>query len=241
MWQIFKRELSAYFISPAAYALSAVYLGLSGWIFLYLLRENLYTPRTGPSIFALAAAFWLPLLIAGATMRLFAEERQSGTLETLLTAPVTDGAVVGGKYLAALSFVLGQVLLATVPMWALRMGALHLTTFDAAGLAGALLMLALLGASGTALGTLVSLCTRHQSVAMALTLTALAAPYLLYLAGAQVLPSLRWHFGGFPIETQLLDFARGVIDFRWVLLHLSVMVLSLFFCVRILEARLWRR
>lgn len=229
------------FSSPTAYVLSAIYLGLSGWVFLYLLRENRYTPQTVQGLFALSAAFWLPLLIAGATMRTFAEERQNGTLESLLSAPVGDGAVVGGKFLAAYGFVLTQLLLCTLPVWGLRFGAHHLTGFDGGGMIGAWLMLATLGAAGTALGVLMSMCTRHQSVAMALTLAALTAPYLVYLAGSQMVPGLRQFLGGYPVEAQLLAFSRGRIDFRWLVLNLSLCAGCLFLATRILEARLWRR
>lgn len=227
--------------SPAAYALSAVFLGLSGWVFVYLVSENLYTPRTVPSLYALSTAFWLPLLIAGITMRVFAEERQSGTLETLLTAPVSDAQVVLGKFLAAFGFILLQLLLSTLPVFWLARVARLLTTLDGAGMTGALVILAAMALSGTAIGVLVSLSTRHQSVAAALTLALLLLPYLLFLAAAQAFPGWRRYLGGYPVEETILRFARGTIDPRWLVLHCSIALMALFACVRLLEARLWRR
>src|SRR5436190_14649563 len=109
---LIRRELSAYFYSPIAYVVLFVFLAVTGYLF-YLTLEQL--TETGPRGFAYAmeimtgnTAFWLvylfipPLL----TMRLFAEERSSGTLEMLLTAPIRDWQVVFAKYVACFIFYL---------------------------------------------------------------------------------------------------------------------------------------
>src|ERR1700722_18796984 len=107
---LIRRELAAYFVSPIAYVVLVVFLVVTGH--LLALTFNLLT-TTGPkgaewpmqSMFA-DERFWLVFLFIPPllTMRLFAEERSSGTLEVLMTAPLRDWQVVLGKYLACLTF-----------------------------------------------------------------------------------------------------------------------------------------
>src|SRR5262249_34071355 len=107
---LIRREFSAYFFSPIAYVVLAVFLAITGHLF-YLTLEQL--TETGPrgvaypmEIMVGNVAFWLVFLFIPPllTMRLFAEERSSGTLEMLLTAPVRDWQVVFAKYVACFAF-----------------------------------------------------------------------------------------------------------------------------------------
>ncbi len=110
IWAIIRRELIAYFSSPLAYIVMTAFLLMQGYIF-YLIVSFLNNPQTpamtplrlffGGTIF-----FWLFLLfvVPVITMRLIAEERRSGTIEVLLTSPVTEAQVVIGKFVAALIF-----------------------------------------------------------------------------------------------------------------------------------------
>src|SRR5437764_14609697 len=109
---LIRREFSAYFYSPIAYVVLAVFLAVTGHLF-YLTLEQL--TETGPrgiaypmEIMVGNVAFWLVFLFVPPllTMRLFAEERSSGTLEMLLTAPVRDWQVVLSKFLACFGFYL---------------------------------------------------------------------------------------------------------------------------------------
>src|SRR5437773_1025524 len=107
---LIRREFSAYFYSPIAYVVLAVFLAVMGHLF-YLTLEQL--TETGPrgisypmEIMVGNVAFWLVFLFIPPllTMRLFAEERSSGTLEMLMTAPVRDWQVVFAKYAACFGF-----------------------------------------------------------------------------------------------------------------------------------------
>src|SRR5437016_742084 len=107
---LIRREFSAYFYSPIAYVVLAVFLAVTGHLF-YLTLEQL--TESGPrgiaspmEIMVGNVAFWLVFLFIPPllTMRLFAEERSSGTLEMLLTAPVRDWQVVFAKYVACFGF-----------------------------------------------------------------------------------------------------------------------------------------
>src|ERR671926_230220 len=102
------KELRALFYSPIAYAVIAVFLLLMGYSFTLTLFINKYA--TLIHIFFQAAGL-LMLIVPIITMRLFAEERKSGTLELLLTAPVREGHLVVAKYLAGMSVVLAMIAL----------------------------------------------------------------------------------------------------------------------------------
>ena len=97
-WTLAKRELHAYFNSPAAYVVLSVFLLFTGWFFgNALFLENVASLR---SVFDIAPFIFL-FFIPAITMSLFAEERRAGTLELLLTMPIQDWQVISGKLLAA--------------------------------------------------------------------------------------------------------------------------------------------
>jgi len=119
IWPIYKKELRLYFTSPVAYVLLTIFFLIAGYffysIFAFFTRASMQTamnPQMGRDLnvtdsvlrplFANVSVILL-LLMPMVTMRLFAEERRAGTIELLLTYPVRDGAVLIGKYLAALT------------------------------------------------------------------------------------------------------------------------------------------
>lgn len=241
MWTLWRREMRVYFLSPFAYAAAAGYLFLSGVVFVFMTRESMRMPVQLQSLLAMALGFWMPLLAAMLTMRLFAEERQSGTLENLLTLPVADSRIVGAKFLAAFAFMAMLILAATAPVWAILWSARKVVGFDPGGLVGAWIYLVLMSGSAVAVGTLMSLCTRFQSVAALGTVFLLTVPYGIHLALAAFFPEWRWRTGGFPIENHLLDFSRGRLALGPMLAHGSIVLFCLALCTRILESRQWRR
>ena len=105
------RELKNYFISPFAFVISALFVSGVSSTFLYVvwLHEGGGEPFAG--LLLASQLLWLPILVTAVTMRSFAEERRSGTIEGLLTAPVEDVEVVLGKFLAAWLLCLGVILL----------------------------------------------------------------------------------------------------------------------------------
>ena len=118
-WAVYKKEMRLYFTSPVAYVLLTIFLLIAGWffytIFAYFTRASMQmamqpqmarelnvTESVLRPLFSNISVILL-LVTPLITMRLFAEERRSGTIELLLTYPVRDGAVLAGKYLAALT------------------------------------------------------------------------------------------------------------------------------------------
>ncbi len=121
IWPIFKKEMRLYFTSAVAYVILAIFLVVMGWffsqIFLYYAQASMraaMAPQMSQDLnvtdgifrplFSNFAVILLLALMPLLTMRVFAEERSSGTIQLLLTYPVRDGAVLIGKYLAALAF-----------------------------------------------------------------------------------------------------------------------------------------
>lgn len=172
---IFKRELRAYFATPLAYVFIVIFLALSGVFTFYL--GNFYGRGQADLQPFFGFHPWLYLLLVPAiAMRLWAEERKSGTIELLLTLPVTMWQAVLGKFLAAWAFV-GIALALTFPMW---MTVNYLGNPDngviVAGYLGSLLM-----AGGyLAIGACVSAATKNQVIAF---IAALVICLLFTLAG----------------------------------------------------------
>lgn len=231
---IWRKELRKALRTPSAWFVFAVSAALSGLGFCMILRfGHLSVGDLIPS-FLDSLLFAMPIPIAFFTMPLFARDRANRTLETLLTAPVTDAEVVVGKFIAAL--VLSWVALAcSTAGFAL---CLHLSEpappYAPEAFAGAVFAAALAAAAITAFGTLVSLLARREAAAAATTL-------IIGLVTAALFSD----FLGLTLPEKInpifsLDcFARGVADSRPIFFLLSLTALLLFCAVRLLEGRRW--
>lgn len=245
---LIKREFTAYFLSPVAYVTLAVFLLVTGYLF-YLTLEGLTTsgPRgveypmqglLGDEKFWLVFLFVPPLL----TMRLFAEERGTGTLEALLTAPIRDWQVVMGKYIACFLFyvVLWLPTLLYLPIltnmdW--ETGAFRIdpnpvwTSYIGVILAGGMFL---------AIGLFVSSLVKSQLVAamiaMVIGLVFVVAGFWRPDLDTGSLAYRLIFFISVP-EHFRRDFTRGLIDTRHLTLYVSVTVFCLFLTMRSLEAR----
>ena len=245
---LIRREFTAYFLSPIAYVTLAVFLLVTGHLF-YLTLAAL--TETGPrgveypmQILLGDEKFWLVFLFIPPllTMRLLAEERGTGTLELLLTAPVRDWQVVAGKYIACFKFyvVLWLPTLLYVPIlidldWTTWKAGIDpwpvVTSYIGVLLAGAMFL---------AIGLFVSSLVKSQLVAAMIALVV----SLVFIAAGFWRPELTtgsvWaklvYLVSVP-EHFRHDFARGLLDTRPLVLYLSVTAFCLFMTVRSLEAR----
>ena len=229
---IFRREFTGYFDSPLAYIVVPVFLGLVGGFSLYfqdILAAGVASMRP---VFFWSAVFFL-LLIPAVTMRLFAEERRTGSIEMLSTLPVTEAEMVLGKFLAALSLMSGALLLTLTYPATLA----QLSDIDLGPVAGGYLGLFLLGASFTAIGTAASAMTRNQVVAFLIALVICLVPfasgYALQQVPAALLPMVQY----LSFEYHFNNLSRGVIDSRNLLFYGSVIALFLHLAVFSLERR----
>lgn len=212
---ILKRELAAYFATPVAYIFIIIFLMLSGVFTFYLGRFYEQGQADLSSFFNFIPWLYL-VLVPAVAMRLWSEERRSGTIELLMTLPVTTGQVVIGKFLAAWLFV-GLALLLTFPLW---LTVNYLGEPDngviLAGYIGSWLM----SGGFLAIGSCLSAATKNQIIAFILTLVVC---FLMIVSGFPIVQDVfsawapLWVVDGFATLSFLTHFeaiSRGVIDLR---------------------------
>jgi ABC-2 type transport system permease protein len=238
---ICRRELRSYFSSLIAYVLMAVFLLLSGYFFysdlIFFVLFGGYVLPTGlwQYVFLdmrLCALLVLPLV----TMRLFAEEKKLGTIELLWTYPVSDGAIVTGKFLAAWVFFLIMLLPTAInPVIFYRF-----YQFDAGPLLAAYLGMVLLGTAFIACGLFISSLTENQVVSAMVTYGILVFFWFVTwneeVADQQIVRALL----RLSLFDRFFNFSRGVIDTRDVVFFLLFTGLFLLFTLQSLGARTWR-
>lgn len=229
---IFRREFASYFDSPLAYIVIPAFLMLVGGFSLFfqdLIGGGVATMRP---VFFWSAVFYL-LLIPAVTMRLFAEENRTGSIELLVTMPISEGQMVLGKYLAALALMtLALGLTITYPLTLSSLGDL-----DPGPVIGGYLGLFLLGAALCAIGTASSAFNTNQVVAFLLALVLCLVPFALGYALTQVPTDLLPIAQYVSFEYHFNNLARGVLDTRDLVYYLSVVALFLHLAVFALERR----
>jgi len=243
VWYLTQRELMASFFSPVAYVVGVVFLALTGLYFMSdtLVPGNEASLRTlfegVPHSWNVGMAGVLVVLVPLLTMRTIAEEFSTGTIETLMTAPVTDAEVVLGKFLGVLTFYCG-LLVAT--LFYLILLALYGEP-SAGAIAFAYLGMVLLGAMYIAVGLFASACTRHQLLAALLAVAILVLLTFVVDILAEHLPGTwRAVLGYINIFRHFSDFSKGIFDTRGVVFFVSGTAFFLFLATKVLESRRWR-
>ena len=183
--------------------------------------------------------FWLVLLFVTPvlTMRLISEERRSGTIEVLMTAPVTSGQVVTGKFLAAFLFYAFLWSPSLVYVGVIQ----YYSEVDWGPVAAGYLGILGIGALFLAVGVLGSAFSRNQIVAAVTTFAVLILLFTFGLLADLVnQPILKEAFDYLNLWQHMGDFAKGIVDTRRLVYYASVGFLFLFLAARVLEARKWR-
>lgn len=232
------KELYTYFVSPIAYFVCIVFSAISGFIFsgwlIYASGNNssgAYVMQAVFGFLAIILLFFTPVL----TMKLFAEERKSGTIELLLTSPITDGQVVLGKFLASWTLLIIMLTLTLLfPFLIQRFGPL-----DSGVLLSGYLGLILISSCFLAFGLLMSSMSKNQIVA---ALTSFGFFLGLWVIGSF---SIRAEaIGKFLSYLSFLDhynnFARGVIQVKDVIYYVSFTCVCLFATCKSIESSKWR-
>jgi ABC-2 type transport system permease protein len=229
VWTIAKRELSGYFASPVAYVFIVIFLLMTGF-FTFMLGG--FIERGEASL--LAFFVWHPwlylFLVPAAGMRLWSEERRLGTMELLLTMPITTWQAILGKFLASWAF-LGLALLLTFPV---VITVNYLGTPDNGVIVAGYIGSFLLAGAYLAISCMTSAMTRNQVVSF---IIAVVICLFLVLAGYPPVTDLlvQWAHpmlvdtvAGFSVMTNFEGFQKGVVDSRNILFFLSVIGFSLF-------------
>jgi ABC-2 type transport system permease protein len=254
LYAIYRKEMGQYFVSPVAYVVVAVFLVFSGFFFyLYVSaaqRQSLEMLMQGmPSdvdmpgevmraFFGLLSTlilFLAPMLTMGA----YAEERKRGTMELLMTSPVTETQIVVGKYLASLTLFAAMLLPTAIyvaymcfhseprPPWSVLL----------TGYLGALLF----GASLLAIGSFVSSLTESQLIAFVLSFGASLTLWVLDFGvrGADTVLGQVLQYVSVIHHND--DFTRGIIDTSSLVYYVSVPLLFIFLTARSVDSMRWRR
>ena len=241
MLTILQKEFNAFLNSPVAYVVLGVFLIATG-LFVWVFPDSSvldYGYADLQTLFNLAPWIFL-FLIPALTMRTFAEEKKAGTIELLLTRPLTDGQIIGGKYLACLLL----ALLALVPTLLYYYSVYKLGSpegnIDSAATVGSYLGLALLAAVFAAIGVLASALTRDQIIAF---LVAVVGCFLVY-SGFDSLASVlqgnsAYYVSQLGIAAHYRDLSKGLIDSRDLIYFFSVVAMSLLATRLALRSRNW--
>ena len=252
LYAIFRKETANFFVSPIAYAVIAIFLLVSGFFFwanvsfmslvslqaannpMIAERINLTDVVIRPLVqnMSIVLLFVMPLL----TMRLFSEEKKSGTIELLLTYPVTDLAILFGKFLAS-ALLLLVMLAGTLPFVVLLFG---IGDPDPGTLLSGYLGLLLMGAAFMALGIFISSLTENQIIAAAVSFGSALLFWVLSwsstLSGEKVGAVLRQ----LSILEHLESFNKGILALSDLSFFVLFIAFFLFLTLRSLETNRWR-
>lgn len=252
---IFKKELKSYFNSFIAYAVIAIFLVVTGYLFYNLLasfsvlsfqamanpmvakqynllnvNETVVRPLFGN--ISMIMLLMLPLL----TMKLLADEKKSGTMELLLTYPVKDIEVVLGKFFACL--VVFMVMLLNTAIYPALL--VYLGEPEILPIVTGYIGLFLMGSAFISLGIFTSSITENQIIAGSLSIGILFLFWMMSFSVMFVSPTLGQIISYISINEHLESLAKGVIDTEDIIYYLSFTILFLFLTLRSLESNRWR-
>lgn len=233
MLAVFKRDLRAYFTSPIGYVFIAIFLVLAN-LFFYI--YNILSQSSDLTNLFANLLFLLSFIIPILTMRLFSEELRQKTDQLLLTAPVSIGGIVVGKYLACLTvFVIAMLCTLTWPLIIAMFGhpALYTTIGNYAGLLFAV-------AAFIAIGMFISALTESQIVAAIITFAVYLALYMLSnLASSITNDALREVISWISVFSRYSHFRIGLFALDDIVYYVSLTGIFLFLTGRVLEKKRW--
>lgn len=242
VFAIIKKELWQYFFSPIAYIVLSSFVLVNSFVFYIVLAamSKAQSPSLSPMalLFGGTFFFWLLIIvmIPALTMRLGAEERKSGTIETLLTAPLSDVQIVLGKFFSSFTFYLFAWVLTLVYVFILK--AYSDVDFGPiiSGYIGALL----LGGFFISIGIWATMVSRNQIVAAIISFSVMAImvgmTFFTFILGSEKKEFVQ----NIDLLAIMENFSKGVIDSRNLIYLLSGTVLFLALAVKSLEARRWQ-
>lgn len=252
IWPVFKKEMRLYFTSPVAWVIMTIFLLIAGYFFYSIFAfftmasmQSAMNPSMAGQLnvtdsvmrplFSNLSVILL-LLLPMVTMRLFAEERRSGTIELLLTYPVRDGAVLLGKYLAA--FALYAIMIALTLVYPLIIFYFARLEWGAVltGYVGLLLM----GAAFLAVGLFASSLTENQIVASITTFGILLMFWVLGWSADYAGGTLGKVLQHLSLIEHNDSFSKGVFETKDIVYYVNFTVLALFLTLRSLETRRWK-
>jgi ABC-2 type transport system permease protein len=248
---ICRKELNSYFRSPVAYGILGFFALISGYFFyaavIFFLERSIQSAQLGQSTpmnvdewvvrnvlsnVGVIGLFLIPMI----TMRLFAEEKRSGTIELLVTSPLRDWDIILGKWMGAMALYCAL----------LGLSVIHMATLFAYGtpdwrpMAVGYLGLLLQGGALLAIGTFISSTTKNVIVAGVATFCVCLLLWVLDWVTAFETSATYRVLSYLSVITHFESFAKGVVDSKDVVYYLTMIVLGLFLTARSMDSMRWR-
>jgi len=258
IFAVYKRELKSYFVSPIFYILASVFLIIIGNAFkdtffkfasdsMILLRlaqnygGNIRLINVNSCVSGLFAIinFILVLIVPLLTMRLYAEEKRNGTMELLMTSPITTTAVLIGKFLSCLSIYF--LMVACTIVFSILMMFYSKSNLDWGLVLTGYIGTLLLGTAIIPIGMFFSSLTENQIVAAVLSTTFIMGMWLLVFTANFLNASLKYFIMYFSLSFHLDSFSAGYLVIKHVVYYLSVSTFFLFITGISVESTRWRQ
>lgn len=247
---IAQRELNAYFTSPIGYVLIGFFALLFGYFFYVPLAffieqsmqagmnptqaMNINQMLIGPALMntTVIMLFLFPLI----TMRTYSEEKRSGTIELLLTSPITDLQIIMGKFVGAMLLYAAMLAITLIHMAILFI----FGDPEWKPIATAYLGLLMMGGCFLSLGLFISSLTKNQIVAAMATFAVFLMLWVINWIGTFVGPTTQAVLSHLSLTDHFDDFAKGIIDTKHVIYYLSFMAFGLFLTAKSVDSERWR-
>jgi ABC-2 type transport system permease protein len=243
MITLFRKEISSFFSSLIGYIVITVFLLINGlFLWVFPLEFNIldFGYASIENLFMLAPIVFL-FLIPAITMRLFADEKKGGTIEILLTQPLTDLEIILAKYFAGLVLVLFSLLPTLIYFFSVYQLGLPTGNIDTGGMWGSYIGLLFLGASFVAIGLFSSSITDNQIVSFIIAIFLCGFLYIgfEFIYSLDLFGNIDLFIKSLGINAHYTSMSRGVIDTRDIIYFLSVIALFIIFTKFSLASRKW--
>jgi ABC-2 type transport system permease protein len=244
------KELKSYFASPIGYIVIGFFALLYGYfywaILAYFVRQGLQATRYAPESMNVNQAMIRPLLqnvtvlllfvLPAVTMRTYSEEKRSGTIELLLTSPVTDLEIIVGKFIGALTLYAAMLAVSLIHIAIL----FKYGTPEWRPIATAYLGLLLMGGSFISVGLFISSLTKNQIVASLATFAVFLFLWIINWIGSVAGPEIARLTSYLSIIERFDDFSKGVIDTSHLIYYVSFITFGLFLTAKSVDSERWR-
>ncbi len=243
MIALIKKEIGSFFSSVTGYVVIIVFLVISG-LFIWVFPGELNIPESGyatlDTLFIIAPWVFL-FLVPAITMRMFAEERRSGTIELLLVRPLTDMQIVLAKFSAAVTMIVISLLPTLIWFWSVHYLGNPPGNLDKGAIWGSYIGLIFLGGCYSAIGVFASSLTDNQIVAF---IVAVLISFFFFTGFGMIsiLSMPLWLeevFLYISIDTHYKSISRGVVDSRDVIYFIALITFFVFLTRTVLQSRKW--
>mgnify|MGYP006273712539 CR=1 FL=1 len=243
MWTLFRKELSSFFTSLTGYIVVIIFLLINS-LFMWVFPGSINVVDSGyanlDALFIMAPWVFL-FLVPAVTMRLFSEEKKTGTIDLLLTRPLSDMQIVLAKYLAGTGIVLISIIPTFVYFYSIWQLGDPVGNLDLGGTLGAYIGLLFLASIYVAIGVFASSLSDNQIISF---LIAVSISFVFYvgfdsLAQLSSTETLAFYVKNLGINEHYSSISRGVIDSRDIIYFLAVITIFLLFTRTVLQSRKW--